>query len=98
METVNLSYCLTFPRVGPLVLSLILAESSLELVPNELNNHSAILSWARRKRKTPAELILDQTTITPPSSGSRIAEQDAAVPTSSIFLCSSPWVPHSVSR
>ncbi len=44
-----------------MVLSLVLAESSLELVPNELNNHSAILSWARRKRKTPAELILDQT-------------------------------------
>ncbi len=43
------------------MLSLVLAESALELVPNELNSHPAILSWARRKRKSPGELILDQT-------------------------------------
>lgn len=45
----------------PLVLSLILAESSIELVPNELANHPAIVTWAHRKRKDPRRLILDQT-------------------------------------
>ncbi len=30
-------------------------------MPNELNSHPAILSWAHRKRKAPRELILDQT-------------------------------------
>ena len=44
----------------PLVLSLVLAESSIELVPNEMAGHSAILSWAHRKRKDPKRLILDQ--------------------------------------
>ena len=44
-----------------MALSLVLAESALELVPNELTTHPAILSWARRKRKPPGELILDQT-------------------------------------
>lgn len=43
------------------MLSLVLAESALELVPNELNSHPAILSWAHRKRKAPGELVLDQT-------------------------------------
>ncbi len=44
-----------------MVLSLILAESSIELVPNELVDHAAILHWAQRKRKDPRSLILDQT-------------------------------------
>jgi len=44
-----------------LVLTLILAESSIELVPNELVRHPAILKWAQRKRKDPHSLILDQT-------------------------------------
>ena len=44
-----------------MVLSLILAESSIELVPNELVDHPAILSWAHRKRKDPHSLVLDQT-------------------------------------
>src|SRR5712691_4169466 len=44
-----------------LVLSLILAESSIELVPNELVDHPAILNWAHRKRKDPHSLVLDQT-------------------------------------
>lgn len=44
-----------------LVLTLILAESSIELVPNELVRHPAILKWARKKRKDPQSLILDQT-------------------------------------
>ena len=44
-----------------LVLSLVLAESSIELVPNELVHHPAILRWAQRKRRDPASLVLDQT-------------------------------------
>lgn len=44
-----------------MTLSLVLAESALELVPNELYTHPAILSWARQKRKPPGELILDRT-------------------------------------
>src|SRR3989449_3632930 len=44
-----------------LVLTLILAESSIELVPNELVRHPAILKWAQKKRKDPHTLILDQT-------------------------------------
>lgn len=46
---------------SPLVLSLVLAESSIELVPNELVHHPAVSSWARRKRKDSRSLILDQT-------------------------------------
>jgi rRNA small subunit pseudouridine methyltransferase Nep1 len=42
-------------------LSLILAESSIELVPNELVHEPAILKWAQKKRKDPHTLILDQT-------------------------------------
>ncbi len=42
------------------MLSLILAESSIELVPNELVHHPAILKWAQRKRKDPHATILDQ--------------------------------------
>src|SRR5437660_9834212 len=44
-----------------LVLSLIIAESSIEPVPNELVDHPTILTWAHRKRKDPHSLILDQT-------------------------------------
>ncbi len=44
-----------------MVLSLILAESAIELVPNELVHHAAVLSLAQRKRKDPHSLILDQT-------------------------------------
>src|SRR5256885_12166534 len=42
------------------MLTLILAESSIELVPNEITGHPAILKWAERKEKDPRELILDQ--------------------------------------
>jgi rRNA small subunit pseudouridine methyltransferase Nep1 len=42
------------------LLTLILAESSIELVPNEIAGHSAIVRWAQRKRKEPSHLILDQ--------------------------------------
>ncbi|HEY5620903.1 MAG TPA: hypothetical protein VIK88_04545, partial [Candidatus Bathyarchaeia archaeon] len=44
----------------PLVLSLVLTESSIELVPNEMVGHPAVLNWAHRKRKDPRHLILDQ--------------------------------------
>jgi rRNA small subunit pseudouridine methyltransferase Nep1 len=57
-ETHNLA-----PKAGewfPLVLSLILAESAIELVPNELVNHPAILKSAQRKKRDPHRLILDQ--------------------------------------
>ena len=43
-----------------MVLTLVLAESSIELVPNEIVHHKAILSWAKRKEKDPRSLILDQ--------------------------------------
>ena len=42
------------------MLSLILAESSLELVPNEIAGHPAIVKWAKRKKKDPRQLVLDQ--------------------------------------
>jgi rRNA small subunit pseudouridine methyltransferase Nep1 len=42
------------------MLSLILAESSIELVPNEIAGHPAITKWAKRKKKDPRQLILDQ--------------------------------------
>src|SRR3989442_13598894 len=42
------------------MLSLILAESSIELVPNEIEGHPAIIKWAKRKKKAPRQLILDQ--------------------------------------
>jgi rRNA small subunit pseudouridine methyltransferase Nep1 len=42
------------------MLSLILAESSIELVPNEIAGHPAIVKWAKRKKKDPRHLILDQ--------------------------------------
>jgi rRNA small subunit pseudouridine methyltransferase Nep1 len=43
------------------VLSLVLAESSIELVPNELVHHPAVVKWAQRKRKDPQTIVLDQT-------------------------------------
>ena len=42
------------------MLTLILAESSIELVPNEIAGHSAIVRWAERKKKESRQLILDQ--------------------------------------
>jgi len=43
------------------VLSLVLAESSIELVPNELVHHPAVVKWAQRKRRDPQTLVLDRT-------------------------------------
>ena len=43
-----------------MVLTLLLAESSIELIPREIVTHPAVLKWAHRKRKNPGQLILDQ--------------------------------------
>ena len=42
------------------MLTMILAESALELVPKELANHPLIRRDARRRRKRPEQLILDR--------------------------------------
>ena len=47
-------------RTAFLVLALVLAESAIETVPNEIAGHPAVLNWAHRKRKDPRRLILDQ--------------------------------------
>ena len=41
------------------MLSLILAESALELIPKELQNHNSVLAYSKRINKKPSELILD---------------------------------------
>ncbi|MEM2383188.1 MAG: 16S rRNA methyltransferase [Desulfurococcaceae archaeon] len=41
-------------------LSMILVESSIELVPESIWSHPAILSTARRRRRKPGEIILDK--------------------------------------
>ena len=41
------------------MLSLILAESALELVPKELQNHNSVLAHSKRVNKKPSEIILD---------------------------------------
>ena len=43
-----------------LVLTLVLAESSIELVPNEITGHTTVTRSAQRKKKDPHELMLDQ--------------------------------------
>ena len=41
------------------MLSLVIAESSLELVPKELYSHNAITSYCRKMGKRPSEILLD---------------------------------------
>ena len=41
------------------MISLILAESSLELVPSELQHHPSVISHARKLGKHPSEILLD---------------------------------------
>ncbi len=41
------------------MLSLVIAESALELVPKELQKHNSVISSARRFNKKPAEILLD---------------------------------------
>lgn len=43
-----------------MVLTFVLVESALELVPKELSNHPAIVSHARRKGIAPKEILLDR--------------------------------------
>ena len=43
-----------------MVLTLLFAESSIELIPREIVTHPAVLKWAHRKKKNPGQLILDQ--------------------------------------
>jgi rRNA small subunit pseudouridine methyltransferase Nep1 len=42
------------------LLSLVLAESAVELIPREISSHPAVRAWSRRKGKPAGELILDQ--------------------------------------
>jgi rRNA small subunit pseudouridine methyltransferase Nep1 len=41
------------------MISLILAESSLEIVPSELKHHPSVISHARKLGKNPSEILLD---------------------------------------
>ncbi len=41
------------------MISFVLAESSLELVPFELQHHTSVVSHARRRKKHPSEILLD---------------------------------------
>ena len=41
------------------MISVILSESSLELVPNELKHHPSVVSHARKLGKRPSEILLD---------------------------------------
>lgn len=41
------------------MISLILSESALELVPSELKHHSSVVSHARKLGKLPSEILLD---------------------------------------
>jgi rRNA small subunit pseudouridine methyltransferase Nep1 len=41
------------------MLSLILAESSLELVPKDLQNHNSVISHSKKLGKKPSEILLD---------------------------------------
>ena len=41
------------------MLSLVIAESALELVPKELQKHNSVIASARRFNKKPAEILLD---------------------------------------
>jgi rRNA small subunit pseudouridine methyltransferase Nep1 len=41
------------------MLSLVLAESSLELVPKELQQHNSVISQSRKLGKNPSEILLD---------------------------------------
>ena len=41
------------------MISLILTESSLELIPSELKHHSSVISHARKLEKRPSQILLD---------------------------------------
>ena len=41
------------------MLTLILAESALEIVPKELQNHASVISYCKRNEKKPSDILLD---------------------------------------
>jgi rRNA small subunit pseudouridine methyltransferase Nep1 len=41
------------------MITLILAESSLEIVPKELQNHPSVISYCKRNEKKPSDILLD---------------------------------------
>ena len=41
------------------MLSLVIAESALEIVPKELQNHNSVLAYCKRLNKKPSEVVLD---------------------------------------
>ena len=41
------------------MLTLILAESALEIVPKELQNHASVTSYCKRNKKNPSDILLD---------------------------------------
>jgi rRNA small subunit pseudouridine methyltransferase Nep1 len=41
------------------LISLILAESALELIPKELQVHSSVVAYSKKMRKTPSNVLLD---------------------------------------
>ena len=41
------------------MLTLILAESSLEIIPNELQNHASVISYCKRNKKKSSQTLLD---------------------------------------
>ncbi len=41
------------------MLTIILAESSLELIPNQLQNHSSVTSYSKKFKKNPSKSLLD---------------------------------------
>ena len=41
------------------MLSLVIAESALELIPTKLLKHNSVLASARRFNKKPSEILLD---------------------------------------
>ncbi|RMF32242.1 MAG: ribosome biogenesis protein, partial [Candidatus Nitrosothermus koennekii] len=42
------------------MLSLIIAEAALELVPKELQNHRSVINHAKRLNRKPSEILLDR--------------------------------------
>ena len=41
------------------MLNIILVESSLELIPKELQNHTSVVSYSKKFKKIPSEILLD---------------------------------------
>jgi len=50
----------TFRDEDPLTLTLALVESALQLVPPEIQSHPQIMQYAKRRQKSPREVLLDR--------------------------------------